>query len=221
MRTKSTLLGLSLLALASTARAEDAAPTTAQPSDGAAAAAPAAGVSTAATAETSQASRKLRVGLSFLPMGLGKYVYRPDGVSPLVKSDAYFAYGVGISASYEVLPHLMVGVAPQAIYNVQEKTPLIYAKAVAQYDVMARVAYYYELAERIEVFAEFLPGYSLLRNSAGSKGLVLAFGAGFSVPVTDRVFVSLSGGYQWGFQKWDHEAQTRFLRGALGAGMKF
>ncbi len=220
MRTKSTLLGLSLLALASTARAEDAAPTTAPSADGAAPV-PAAAVSTAASAETPQASRKLRVGLSFLPMGRGKYIYRPDATSPLVKSDAYFAYGASVSASYEILPGLLIGLAPQVIYNVQEKTPQIYAKAVTEYDLMARVAYYYELADRIEAYAEFLPGYSLIRNAAGSKGLVLALGAGFSIPVTDRVFVNVSGGYQWGFQKWDHETQTRFIRGVLGAGMKF
>lgn len=217
MRTKSTLLGLSLLALAGTARAEDAAPATAADN---AAAAP------ALSTETPQATRKLSVGLSFLPMGLGKYVYRPDATSDLVESDAFFAYGASVSASYEVLPHLLVGLAPQVVYNVQEKTPLIYAKAVTEYDLMARVAYFYELVDTIQVFAEVLPGYSLIKNSAGSAGLVVAFGAGLSMPVTDRVFVNVSGGYQWGFQKWANgdsslESRTRYIRAALGAGMKF
>ena len=159
-------------------------------------------------------------------MGMGKYTYRPDSTSSLVKSDAAFAYGAALSVSYEVLPHLLVGLAPQAIFNVQEKTPQIWAEAVSEYDLMARVAYMYPLVEAINVYAEFLPGYSLIKNSAGSAGLVLAFGAGFAIELTDRVFANVAGGYQIGFQKWDNgatslESQTRYIRVALGAGVKF
>ena len=238
MRKISTLVGVTLFALMGTARAEEAAsapaptepPATPPPSSAAVAPTPASvapAPTVAATAEPPlPAARKLQVGVSFLPMGLGKYVYRPDGQSPLVKSDAYFAYGAGISATYEVLPHLLVGVAPQAIWNVQEKNPQIWAKAVSEYDLMARIAYMYPLAETIHVYAEFLPGYSLIKNSAGSAGLVLAFGAGIAMDLTDRVFVNIGGGYQIGFQKWPNgdtslESGTRYVRMALGAGMKF
>ena len=240
MRNVTTLVGLTLFALAPTARAQAAA--TAAPPASAVAATPAPAAAPPATPAgdavapalgvaandepPAPKARKLQVGVSFLPMGLGKYVYRPDATSPLVKSDAYFAYGAGISATYEVLPHLLVGVAPQAIWNVQEKDPKIWAKAVQEYDLMARIAYMYPLAETIHVYAEFLPGYSLIKNSAGSSGLVLAFGAGIAMDLTDRVFVNIGGGYQIGFQKWPNgdtslESGTRYVRMALGAGMKF
>ena len=238
MRKVSTLVGLTLFALAATARAEETAAEadTAAPPTADAATAPAPASATTAppavsaaaelTPEPAASPRKLQVGISFLPMGLGKYTYRPDPASPLVKSDAAFAYGAAISVGYEVLPHLLVGVAPQAIFNVQEKTPQIWAEAVSEYDLMARVAYMYPLAETIDVYAESLGGYSLIRNSAGSAGLVLAFGAGLAMELTDRVFVNVAGGYQIGFQKWANgatslESETRYVRVALGAGVKF
>jgi hypothetical protein len=235
----STLVGLTLFALASTARAQEDASAPAAAEQPAApepaatgATVPAAAIPDAPSDIASQADRptaskrKLQVGLSFLPMGLGKYTYRPDSTSSLVKSDAAFAYGAALSVSYEVLPHLLVGVAPQAIYNVQEKTPQVWAEAVNEYDLMARVAYMYSVVETIDVYAEVLPGYSLIKNSAGSAGLVLAFGAGFAIELTDRVFANVAGGYQMGFQKWANgatslESQTRYVRVALGAGVKF
>ena len=241
MRKVSTLVGLTLFALASSARAEEtaaeadtAAPPAPPAGDAAAAPAPASattappaeGVAVALESEPAASRRKLQVGLSFLPMGLGKYIYRPDPASPLVKSDAAFAYGAAISVGYEVLPHLLVGVAPQAIFNVLEKTPQVWTGAVNEYDLMARVAYMYPVAETIDVYAEGLGGYSLIRNSAGSAGLVLAFGAGVAIELTDRVFVNVGGGYQMGFQKWANgatslETETRYIRVALGAGVKF
>ena len=244
MRNVTTLVGLTLFALAPTARAQAAAPaaaTAALPA-GAADAAPAPAAAPPATPAgdavapalgvaaqvepPAPKARKLQLGVSFLPMGLGKYVYRPDATSPLVKSDAYFAYGASISVAYEVLPHLLVGVAPQAIWNVQEKTPEVWTKAVSEYDLMARVAYMLPVAETIKVYGEFLPGYSLVRNIAGSAGWVLAFGAGVAMDLTDRFFANIGGGYQIGFQKWANgatslESGTRYIRVALGAGMKF
>jgi len=237
MRKLSTFVGLTLFALATTARAEEATPAPAgvEPAPAPAPVGTAVPSTTTAAAQpelasnanpSAPANRKLQVGLSFLPMGLGKYVYRPDAISPLVKSDAYFAYGAAISVGYEVLPHLVVGVAPQVIYNVQEKNAQIWTGAVSEYDLMARVAYAYPLVETINVYAEVLPGYSLIKNSAGSAGLVLAFGAGFIMDLTDRVFANVAGGYQIGFQKWANgatslESQTRYVRVALGAGVKF
>jgi hypothetical protein len=171
-------------------------------------------------------NRKLQVGVSFVPMGLGKYTYRPTLTSDLVKSDAYFAYGAAVSASSEVLPHLLVGLAPQIIYNVQEKTPQIWAKAVSEWDLMARIAYSYPVAETINLYAEVLPGYSLIKNESGSAGFVVAGGVGVAMDLTDRFFVNLGGGYQIGFQKIANggntlESRTRYVRFALGAGTKF
>lgn len=227
MRTSSTLVGLTLLALATPVRAEEAAPAPAPAGEATPSAAPADSPAIASQADSPKpARRKWQVGASFLPMGLGKYIYRPDSQSALVKSDAYFAYGGAISIGYEVLPHLLVAFAPQAIYNVQEKTPAVWTEAVNEYDLMARVAYMFPVVENIDVYAEVLPGYSLIRNTAGSAGLVLAFGAGFAMNLTDRYFINVGGGYQMGFQKWANgatslESQTRYVRGSLGGGVKF
>jgi len=159
-------------------------------------------------------------------MGMGKYIYSPDAVSAPVKSEASFAYGFGVSAGYEIIPHLVVGVAPQAIFHVVEKAPEIASEPVRQYDLLARVAYVLPVVEGTSVFAEALPGFSVITNDAGSKGFVVAFGLGASVDVSERVFVSLAGGYQLGFQSWKaggntFQTRTRYVRAALGVGMKF
>lgn len=232
MRTTSTLLGLTLLALAVPSRAEETAPAAAKAAPATAEAAPAPVDAADSPVVASQADqptttkRKFQVGASFVPLGLGKYIYRSDSQSPLVKADAYFAYGAAVSASYEVLPHLLVGVAPQVVFNVQEKSAGTWVKAVDEYDLMARIAYMYPVVDTINIYGEFLPGYSLIKNAAGSSGLVLAFGAGVAMDLTDRFFINVGGGYQIGFQKWPNgatslESQTRYVRGNLGAGLKF
>jgi hypothetical protein len=250
MRKVSTLVGLTLFALATTARAEEAAPAAdkaAPPSAGdkAAAPAPAPEADKAATpagdtaaagkpelaskAEQPMASkRKFQVGLSFLPMAMGRYIYSPDPAST-VSAEASFAYGFGLSAGYEVLPGLIVGLAPQVIFNVEEKEPLIDVEAthaVNQYDLMARVAYVFPIVDNTSVYAEVLPGYSIIKNDATPKGLVLAFGVGAEMDLADRYFVNLGAGYQMGFQSWaegsnKYQTRTRFVRVALGGGVKF
>jgi hypothetical protein len=218
MRTTSTLLGLSLLALAAPGRAEEAAPTPATVS-GEATAAPATGADTVS-------GRKLRVGLSFLPMGMGKYSYS-TGLGK-VTADAAFAYGVALSASYEVIPHLWVGVSPQAIFNVKLKAPDVGTEnpTARQYDLMARVAYALSITDNTTVYAEVLPGYSLITSDAGPKGLVVAVGAGAMMDLDDRFYVNLGGGYEIGFQSWVdgknvNESRTRYIRIALGGGVRF
>lgn len=268
MRKLSTLVGFTLLALASTARAEDAAPA----ADKATASAPAAEKSSSKTdspaAEADKAvpaadkaadkklegekaaasapeaakaapaeevaavpapaaeavgPRKLQLGLSFLPMSMGKYTYVKT--TDPVSEDAYFAYGVGLSAVYEVLPGLLVGLAPQYTLNVRPRSA---ADGAKQLDVMARVAYAYRLPDGITVFAEALPGYSmiLLKRGAAPKGLVLAVGAGCTMDLSDRAFASVGVGYQVGFQNQAQgavtvENRTRYLRVALGGGVRF
>jgi hypothetical protein len=271
MRKLSTLVGFTLLALASTARAEDAAPAAdkaaasvpaaekaasktdspaagaeksalaadkaadktpegekaaaSAPAPEAAKAAPAVEVVAAAPEATTESvgARKLQLGLSFLPMSMGKYTYVKT--TDPVSEDAYFAYGVGLSAVYEVLPGLLVGLAPQYTLNVRPRSA---ADGAKQLDVMARVAYAYRLPDGISVFAEVLPGYSmiLLKRGAAPKGLVLALGAGCTMDLSARTFASIGVGYQLGFQNQavgpiTVENRTRYLRVALGGGVRF
>jgi hypothetical protein len=210
-------LTILLAVTGSAARAADtAAPAAAQP----------AGVATPPAATAAPAARKLQVGLSFVPMGMGKYIYSPDAVSAPIKSDAAFAYGVGLSAGYEILPRLVVGVAPQVIFNVKEKAPQVVSSAVKEYDLLARIAYVLPVVEGTSVYAEVLPGFSVLTDEANSNGAVVAFGLGGSMNVSERVFVDLAAGYQVGFQKWSmgpntFQSRTRFVRVALGGGVRF
>ena len=231
MRKLSTFVGLTLFALATTARAEEAtpvqnkAPTTA-PAPVASMPAPAGGDIAAAPAPNQAAAgpRKLQLGMSFLPMALGKYTYSKTGTPET--EDATFAYGLGLSGVYEVLPGLLVGLAPQVTFNVRPKSVEDGAKQV---DLMARVAYAYQLPDGLSVYAEVLPGYSLILLKSGAaapNGLALAFGAGCAMDMTDRIFASLGVGYQLGFQRQAVDAikvehRTRYLRVALGGGVRF
>jgi hypothetical protein len=256
MRTTSTLVGLVLLMMTATARADEADPaaapastststststaTPSTPTTGHAAdakppatapSAPAAEQAAAALSpEPGQAApRKLQVGVSFLPMAMGRYTYS-DTFTSTVSAEAHFAYGFGLSVGYEVLPGLIVGFSPQAILNVQPKpSDTVNPAAMKQVDLLARVAYAYRPVDTISVYAEVLPGYSLLLpsdNAAVSKGLVVALGAGVAMDMTDRFFVSVGGGYQLGFQSQSagiHQLQlrTKYVRVALGGGMRF
>jgi hypothetical protein len=244
MRTASTLVGLTVFALAATAGvptiafaatpAENA-PATATP----AVAAPPTTLSPAAATEGTAVSaapaqpgpttkRKRQVGIGFVPAALGTFKYNPDPTKTIT-SDAAFAYGFSLSLGYEVLPNLVVGVAPQILFNVKEKEPNIKSDdtgGVRQIDILARVAYEYPVVETIRVYAEALPGYSLIRNASGSKGLIVAFGLGAAMDIGDRYYLNVGAGYQIGFQKWSegsitYDTSTRFVRVVLGGGMRF
>ena len=97
-----------------------------------------------------------------------------------------------------------------------------------QLDLMARLAYAFPVVETISVYAELLPGYSLIKPSDGdtATGFVFAFGVGGAMDLTERLFVNLGAGYQFGFQKLpaaDKNAETRssYIRVAFGIGMRF
>jgi opacity protein-like surface antigen len=219
MRKVSTLVGLTLFALASTSRAQEDSPTTATAAPAADAEAP----TLAAEPATAAGSRKFEVGLAFLPMALGKFTYSPGGSPKTV--DAAFAYGAGLSISYQVLPGLFVGFAPQYTYNVKDKTSSDTAK---QLDLLARVAYAYRPVDTIAIYAEVLPGYSQILPPAGitATGFVLAFGAGTAMDLSDRFFANVGLGYQMGFQNRAEnglslETRTKFVRVALGGGVRF
>jgi hypothetical protein len=237
MRKASTLIGLSLFALAASARAQEAAPAadTAAPPASSETAAPVPAADTSASpaglaaatpmpVEPAALHRKIQVGLSFLPMAKGKFPAGPSSATPSV--DAAFAYGVGLSAGYEVLPGLVVGIAPQMTLNVKAKEDP--GDAGKQYDLMLRVAYAHRLVDTIAVYAEVLPGYSRIVPPEGfsASGLVLALGVGAAMDLTDRIFANFGVGYEMGFQKSNAtgrevDAKTEFLRLALGGGVKF
>jgi hypothetical protein len=221
MRITSTLIGLTTLFALGSGSARAQTPAAAVPAGQPVAVAP----SPEPAAPSAPAVRKLHVGLSFLPMGMGKYIYSPDTMST-VKSNAAFAYGFGLSVGYEILPRLVVGVAPQAVFNVKEKEPEIASNPVREYDLLARVAYVMPVVEGTSIYAEVLPGYSVIMNDAGAKGVVVAFGLGANIDLGERVFVSLAAGYQLGFQSWSEgtntfQTRTRFVRMAIGGGVRF
>jgi hypothetical protein len=116
------------------------------------------------------------------------------------------------------------------IFNVQPKpNDIANPPPSRELDIMARVAYQHRFVDTISGYVEALPGYSLVLPSdlAGtSKGLVLGFGAGVAVDMTDRFFVNVGGGDQIGFQSLlagihNTELRTRYVRVALGGGVRF
>ena len=77
MRKVTTLLGLTLVALASTARAQEAAPVAVSPAPPAAAPLD---TNTASAAPPVVAHRHFTVGLSLVPMALGRFISTPGSV---------------------------------------------------------------------------------------------------------------------------------------------
>jgi hypothetical protein len=146
--------------------------------------------------------RRLQLAVSFLPMSLGDFKSSYGGMA--VDLDAAFAPGVAVSVGYEIVQGLTLGLAPQLLFNVKPKEDPITTNPAAarELDAMVRIAYAYHLVDTIAVFGEVLPGFSLIQPKTGdlAKGPVVAFGVGFIMDLSDRMFVSLAGGRQWGFQ---------------------
>jgi hypothetical protein len=232
MRKLSLFVGLTLFALAGSARAQDEAPAVEPAAPAAEPAAPAAEPAVPAAEPAARAS-KMQVGIAFLPMLLGKAGQGPSGDDTW--SDLSLAYGVGLSFGYNVIAGLSVGIAPQALFRVKSKDG---GDSMKEYDIMARIAYAYTVIPKLAVYAEFLPGYSIVslpstmtmfgEKPDNPKGLVIGFGAGAAYDITDQFFANLGVGYQMGFQKTktpvenqDYDLKTKFLRIAVGGGMKF
>jgi hypothetical protein len=233
MRKASTLIGLTLVALGATARAEESAPAAPPP---AAIIVPVPAVPAAAAtvvdpfpaAPPPSRPSRFRIGLSFLPMGLGKLT-TPINATP-TQGDASFAYGVGLSASVRVIAGLSLGIAPQLITNVKYKAypgDLVAPSPVKETDLMARVAYTFPVVETIGLYVAVLPGYSTIALSGGSaSGFVVAFEGGVDMGITDHIFANIGGGYQLGFQsvteiEGKFDARTRYARVDLGGGVRF
>jgi hypothetical protein len=211
---------LTVFALAGMARAQDEAPAAAPAGDAAAAPAPAPEAAPPPAAAPAASESKMQVGLNLLPMVLGKTKSEVLGES--VSGDMKLAYGIGLTFGYAVIPGLYVGVAPQFLLNVKGKDdPGDASKAI---DLLVRVAYVYTVAPKIGIYAELLPGYSIVMPPEGdkAKGLVIAGGVGGTFDVTDQIYLNLGVGYQYGLQKaGDLKMNLSYLRIAVGAGMKF
>ena len=229
MRKASTLIGLTLVALGAGARAEEIAPTAAPAAPVVNPLPPATIVAPNSEAPPPPPPRRIKIGLSFLPMGIGKFTTAIGGSA--IEGDASFAYAFGLSASYRVIAGLELGIAPQIIYNVNYKTyPVdIMAPAASQEtDLMARVAYTFPIVETIGLYVAALPGYSTISQpgSPAAKGFVLALDGGVEMSVTDRIFADLGGGYQLGFQSvtvsgTKLDQRTKYVRVNLGGGFRF
>jgi hypothetical protein len=225
MRKVSMFLGLALFALAGSARAQDEAPAaTGEPAaapTGDTAAAPAPAPEAAAPAAAPAASdSKMQAGINLLPVLLGKS--KGDGVS----TDLAFGYGFGLTFAYAVIPGLYVGVAPQFLFGLKPKdVPAGFSVSSSKdIDLLLRVAYIYTVMPKLGLYAEVLPGYSIILPPEGSKGkgFVIAGGVGATYDVTDQVYLNLGVGYEYGLQKIDSaKANFSFLRIAVGAGAKF
>jgi hypothetical protein len=226
MRRLNLTVALVLLVPVSTARAQEEAPAATEP----------AAVPAEASLEPSvpgMPAHDFQIGVAFLPMLLGKVATGPSGGDS--SSNLDFAYGVGLSFGYRVLAGLSAGIAPQAIFHLSSKDSAGYSviDSEKEYDLMARIAYAYTVAPKLDVYAEVLPGYSfvtyneILQGSKAPKahGVVLGGGLGAAFAITERLFANVGVGYQQGFQTShgisNRDVKTTFLRIALGGGVKF
>jgi hypothetical protein len=226
MRKLCPIVGLVLLVPVNTARAQEKAPAATEPD------AVPAEASLAPTAPNGPVNN-FQVGVAFLPMLLGKVATGPSGSD--TSSNLDFAYGVGLSFGYRVLAGLSVGIAPQVVFHLTSKDSAGYSviDAEKEYDLMARIAYAYTVVPKLDVYAEVLPGYSFVTynqiiqgsRAPRARGMVLGGGLGAAFAITERFYASAGLGYQQGFQVShgisDRDVKTKFLRIALGAGVKF
>jgi hypothetical protein len=219
MRKAINLVGLAVLtsvALSATARAQETA-------------------SVVTTPEPAR-HRRIEVGVAFLPMSLGTLTQTPGGFETSV--DAKFAPGVSLQAGYEVLvpngfvPGVVVGIAPQVIWDVQWKeAPIgLDIRKYREDDFMGRVAVGWTLAETVRLYLEVLPGFSRLVpvgfDGRNASGFVIAGGFGAAMNLGDHMFANLGGGIQKGYQKLPEEdlnakTRTEFVRVTLGVGARF
>jgi len=222
MRKVTLLIGSAILALALPVHAEPTGappPATEQPFAGAA--------SADGTTTYPAPQRRFQVGISYLPMAMGKIKSQSAGTTDT--ADGAFASGVGLSASFNIFRGLMVGLAPQAIYKGKVKADPVTGQATkfgtdTQYDLLLRLAYAYSIPDVVTLYAEVLPGYSILYPSTQdtSKGLVIVYGIGAEVDVSKRVFANLGVGYQMGYQKESVGFyRNTYVRGNVGVGMRF
>jgi opacity protein-like surface antigen len=176
---------------------------------------------------------RVQVGVALLPMLLGKVATGPSGNNTSSNLDS--AYGVGLAIGCRIVDGLSVGVAPQVVFHLSSKDSAGYSviDSEKEYDLLGRIAYAYTVVPKLDVYAEVLPGYAIVTynqiilgvQTPNAKGFVLGGGLGAAFAITDRLFANAGVGYQQGFQKSEGlshmDVKTKFLRIALGGGVKF
>jgi len=217
MRKAITLIGLAFIATATStiARAADAPP-----------AAPGMPVATSESPAPPPKPRpRIEIVAAFLPMSFGKFSAVEGGFP--VETDASFAYGVSLAASYRIIAGLSVGIAPQMIFNVQPKDSMALTwPQSTETDYMLRIAYTWRPVDTIGLYAAVLPGTSAISvpGHEATKGGVFAFALGSQLDMTDQLFVDMGVGYQWGAQKVANantDGKSKYVRIAVGLGYRF
>lgn len=175
----------------------------------------------------------VQVGVALLAVLPGTVGTGPSGHASSSHLDS--TYGVGLSFSYRVLSGLSVGVAPQIVFHLSSKDDAGYRvlDSEKEYDLMARIAYALTVSPNLDVYVELLPGYSFVTydqivlgsQAPSARGVVGAAGLGAALSISDRFFANVGAGYQLGLQTShgirDTDVKTRFLRIAVGGGVKF
>jgi hypothetical protein len=184
---------------------------------------------TSVTASTSADSARkgvLQVQFEMMPVGTLSLKGQFGDILVDGSTDTALAGGVSARLEYDVLPFLSVGASPRIIFNVKGEHD---TDSVDEVDLRARVTGHYRVLPGLEVFGFVAPGYSLLLPKTGTlenypRGFSVGAGAGVNLDVTKNAFVSLEGGYQMGFQKFqdaDIDLTTDYLHVGLGVGTRF
>ncbi len=175
---------------------------------------------------------RIRIGMVFLAMLLGKTQGTDDVL--FLAPNAATAYGLGATFVYDVIGGVSVGVAPQAVFNVKATNEP--GSGAIEYDLLARVAYTRPMTRELAIYAEVLPGYSIIslpshlanvqgRHASDPTGFLVVFGGGATMDIGDRYFVNLGIGFQLGLQKGslagtDFDYRTKFVRVAVGGDLR-
>jgi opacity protein-like surface antigen len=182
--------------------------------------------------ETS-AAKKVSVGAQIDLLPAGTLTLDAPGLN--VSSDAGFAYGVGLNASYDLTPNISIGLAPRIIFNIVAKDARDDAPVGKEYDLRARVTAHFPLIDKLQIFGFAAPGYSFLTDTNDKtdnpSGFVLAFGGGATYDLAPNLFLTGEVGYQLGFQSVTAkdlsgkditiDETTDYLSIGLGGGTRF
>ncbi len=176
---------------------------------------------------------RVEIAVSFLPMLLGRVVTNLNGPDTSFDLDA--GYGLSLALAVRIFAGLSLGLAPQVVFHLSAKDAAGYTviDSEREYDLMARIAYAYGVIPRLKVYAELLPGYSLVTyhmivlgaQAPNARGTVFGGGLGAAYAIDDRFFAKVGIGYQVGSQIShgirDVDLETSFLRLDLGGGVRF
>ena len=180
-------------------------------------------------AASAKPKASLGAQIDLLPTG----TLTTDGAGPPIDGDydAAFAFGIGVNFDYDLTPNISIGLAPRVIFNVIADAASDDADSDKEIDLRARVRAHFPIADKLEAFGFLAPGYSIIVLPSdfdidNPAGLVVAFGAGLSYDVSDKLYLTGEIGYQLGFQSVDVGGQsidntTDYLHFGFGAGTRF